>query len=34
MTETQLEGGFCTEIFGQVLGYTLFSENAENADHW
>jgi hypothetical protein len=31
MNETQLEGEFCTEVFGQVLGYALFSENA---DQW
>jgi hypothetical protein len=31
MNETQLEGEFCTEVFGQALGYALFSKNA---DRW
>ncbi len=30
-SETELEGEFLTEIFGQVLGYTLFSEDR---DYW
>ncbi len=29
--ETTLEGEFLTEVFGEALGYTLFSENK---DHW
>ncbi len=29
MNETALQGEFLTEVFGQVLGYTLFSENLE-----
>ena len=28
MNESQLEGEFLTEVFGQALGYRLFSENA------
>jgi hypothetical protein len=34
MNETQLEGEFCTEVFGQALGYALFSENADRAYQW
>ncbi|KPK45371.1 MAG: hypothetical protein AMK72_11145 [Planctomycetes bacterium SM23_25] len=30
-TETEIEGEFLTEVFGQVLGYTLFSEDR---DYW
>ena len=29
MKETTLEGEFLTEVFGEALGYTLFSENKE-----
>jgi len=31
MNETALEGEFLTEVFGEALGYTLFSEDKE---HW
>jgi hypothetical protein len=31
MKETAIEGEFCTEIFGDALGYTLFSEGK---DQW
>lgn len=30
MNETAIEGEFCKEIFGDALGYTLFSDNKEN----
>jgi hypothetical protein len=30
MKETSIEGEFCKEIFGEVLGYTLFADNKEN----
>ncbi len=31
-TETALEGEFLTEVFGQALGYTLFSEHKDTYD--
>jgi hypothetical protein len=31
MKETAIEGEFCKEVFGDVLGYTFF---ADNKDHW
>lgn len=30
MKETNIEGEFCKEIFGDALGYTLFADNKEN----
>jgi hypothetical protein len=33
-SESQLEGEFLTEVFGEVLGYRLFSENLDSWDLW
>lgn len=30
MNESAIEGGFCKEIFGEALGYTLFEDDKDN----